>query len=115
MLSVTMLICLYVLALVILVRLPSHFLVLAMERTPNRISPGIGQRILGIVLVGLGLFLSLPGVPGPGLLLVVLGLVLLGVASPESFVRVLLRHPNLLDRIDRLRHRFGRPPLDRPF
>jgi len=34
--------------------------------------------IVGLILLALGLFLSLPGVPGPGIVLIVLGFGILG-------------------------------------
>jgi hypothetical protein len=112
--SVVMFVFLSVLAMVVLVILPSHYLVRISEDARNGVSPEFGQRILGAVLVVLGLFLSLPGVPGPGIVLVVLGFVLVGVIDPRRFVRFLLRHPDLLDRIDRIRTCFGKLPLIRP-
>lgn len=112
--SVVMFVFLYVLAMAVLVILPSHYLVRISEDARNGVSPAFGQRIFGAVLVVLGLFLSLPGVPGPGFVLVVLGFVLAGAIDPRRLVRFLLRHPDLLDRIDRIRAWFGKPSLIRP-
>ena len=42
-----------------------------------------GKRIAritaGVVLIGIGIFLSIPGIPGPGLLVIFLGLSILAV------------------------------------
>lgn len=65
----------------------------------------------GYALVLFGMVLSLPGIPGQGLLTILLGLILLDFPGKRSLERWILRRPGLLDRINRLRHRWGRPPL----
>jgi hypothetical protein len=65
----------------------------------------------GLGLVLFGLVLSLPGVPGQGLLTILLGLILLDFPGKRRLERWILRRPGILDRVNRLRHRFGRPSL----
>ena len=50
-----------------------------MESSPVR---RIVKAILGFLLILVGLLLSIPGIPGPGLVLVALGLVLLSEQFP---------------------------------
>jgi hypothetical protein len=65
----------------------------------------------GLGLVLFGLLLSVPGVPGQGLLTILLGLILLDLPGKRSLERWILRRPAIHGRVNRLRHRFGRPPL----
>lgn len=72
----------------------------------------IGKNILGIGLVGLGIVLSLPGVPGQGLLTVLLGIMLVDFPGKRTVERKLLGRPEIIKTINRLRHRFDKPPLE---
>jgi hypothetical protein len=71
----------------------------------------IGKNILGILLVALGIVLSLPGVPGQGLLTVLLGIMLLDFPGRSKLEQKLLSRPSIINSINRLRHRFDKPPL----
>ncbi len=66
---------------------------------------------LGYALILIGMLLSLPGVPGQGLLTILLGLVLLDFPGKRRLERWILRRPRLLVRVNGLRARFGRQPL----
>ena len=71
----------------------------------------IGKNLLGIVLVALGVVLSLPGVPGQGLLTILLGVMLLDFPGRQRLEQKLLSKPSIVNTINRLRGRFGKPPL----
>jgi hypothetical protein len=71
----------------------------------------IGKNLLGVVLVLLGIVLSLPGVPGQGLLTVLLGIMLLDFPGIRRLERKLLTRPAIVKAITHLRQRFGKPPL----
>jgi hypothetical protein len=72
----------------------------------------IGKNILGILLVLLGIILSLPGVPGQGLLTVLLGIMLLDFPGKTSLERKLLSRKEIVSTINRLRAKFDKPPLE---
>ena len=72
----------------------------------------LGKNLLGIVLVALGVVLSLPGVPGQGLLTILLGIMLLDFPGKDRLERNLLSKPSIVNTINRLRGRFGKPPLE---
>ena len=72
----------------------------------------IGKNILGVLLVVVGIVLSLPGVPGQGLLTILLGIMLLDFPGKHSLERKLLSRPEIVKTINRLRERFDRPPLE---
>lgn len=72
----------------------------------------VGQTVIGLVLIVAGAFASIPGVPGPGLLMVLTGLLLLEVPWRHRLGRQVLRRPAIRRTINRLRRRFGRHPLE---
>ena len=71
----------------------------------------IGKNIAGVLLVALGGVLSLPGVPGQGLLTVLLGIMLLDFPGRHRLEQKLLSKPSIVSTINRLRGRFDKPPL----
>ena len=71
----------------------------------------IGKNIAGVLLVALGIVLSLPGVPGQGLLTVLLGIMLLDFPGRHRLEQKLLSKPSIVNTINSLRGRFGKPPL----
>jgi hypothetical protein len=71
----------------------------------------IGKNIAGVLLVALGIVLSLPGVPGQGLLTVLLGIMLLDFPGRHRLEQKLLSKPSIVSTINRLRGRFDKPPL----
>lgn len=71
----------------------------------------IAKNLTGVVLVLGGLVLAIPGVPGPGLLLVLLGITLVNFPGKRRMERWLVGLPGVLPTINRLRGVFGRPSL----
>ena len=71
----------------------------------------LARRAAAFALIALGLVLSIPGVPGPGLLIVLIGVLVL---LPESrwlrkkFVRLKRRYPRLFHPIEARRVRARR-------
>lgn len=72
----------------------------------------IGKNIAGVLLVALGVVLSLPGIPGQGLLTVLLGVMLLDFPGRQRLEQKLLSRPSIVNAINSLRGRFGKPPLE---
>ena len=72
----------------------------------------IGKNIAGVLLVALGVVLSLPGVPGQGLLTVLLGIMLLDFPGRHRLEQKLLSKPSIVKSINKLRGRFGKKPLE---
>lgn len=71
----------------------------------------VGKNLLGVLLVALGIVLSLPGVPGQGILTILLGIMLLDFPGRRSLEHKLVSRPRVLNTINKLRHRFGKPKL----
>ena len=76
-----------------------------------RLTARIVRNALGAVLVALGVVLSLPGVPGPGLPTILIGIILLEFPGKRQLERRIVGRRRLLRMINRLRRRFGEPPL----
>jgi hypothetical protein len=103
---------------VLLVKLPSTYFLdrhepaLWIDQHPAvRWAGIILKNALGIALIALGFLLSLPGIPGQGLLTILLGVMLLDFPGKRRLERRLIGMPRVLDRVNRLRVRFGKPPL----
>ena len=78
----------------ILVKIPSdyfkesnHSTFLKNQSPVLRVLAIIGKNLLGVVLVVLGILLSLPGVPGQGVLTILLGIMLLDFPGRRRFER----------------------------
>lgn len=102
----------------ILVKIPanyfqaSHSRELWKSRSPAvRLIGVIVKNALGVLLVALGILLSLPGVPGQGLLTILLGIMLLDFPGRRKLENKLLSRPQVHNTINKLRHKFGKPPL----
>ena len=102
----------------VLVKLPdtyfksSHGREFWVERHPVLRWTGIVvKNLLGAFLVLLGVLMSLPGVPGQGVLTILLGVMLLDFPGKRSLELRLVSRPKVLRTINRIRQRFDRPPL----
>ena len=62
---------------------------------------------IGLIVVGIVLCFF----PGQGVLTILIGLALLDFPGKRRLERAILRRPGIFDRVNRLRARFGRPPL----
>ncbi len=69
------------------------------------------KNLLGILLVVLGGIMSLPIIPGPGILMLVLGVMLLDFPGKRRLEQWLVRRATVLKAMNRLRQRYGKPPL----
>ena len=82
------------------------------DRHPGiRIAGIIAKNILGILLVALGILMSIPGVPGQGVLTILLGIMLLDFPGKRRLELNLVSRPKVLKAINGLRRRFGKSPL----
>ena len=77
----------------------------------QRVLRVIAKNTLGVALLILGFIMSLPGVPGQGLLTMFIGLVLLDFPGKRDLERRIISRPTILDACNRLRDRFGKEPF----
>jgi len=71
----------------------------------------ITKNLVGILVIVLGMALALPGIPGPGLVILMAGIMLVDFPGRRRLVRRLISHPRVLPTLNSWRGRFGRPPL----
>jgi hypothetical protein len=102
----------------VLVKLPanyfhsSHAREFLVERHPVLRAVGIvAKNVLGVVLVVLGVIMAVPGVPGPGVLSVLLGVMLLDFPGKRELETRIVSQPRVFSSINALRARFDKPPL----
>ena len=60
------------------------------------------KNLLGVVLIVIGVALSVPGVPGQGLLTIFAGLLLLDIPGKRRFELAVLRRPSIRSKVDAL-------------
>ena len=108
----------YVAVSVILVKLPAtyfhsdHEHHLFPDRNPMLRGVAIVvKNVLGVILIVTGIILSLPGVPGPGLLTVFIGIMLTDVPGKRVLESKIIGRPSVLAAINKLRAKYNKPAL----
>ena len=69
------------------------------------------KNLIGLLLVFLGVIMSLPGVPGQGILTILLGIMLLDFPGKRELELKLVSRPKVLQTINQVRRKFDKPPL----
>ena len=69
------------------------------------------KNVLGVLVVMIGVAVSLPGIPGQGVLIVLLGLMLLDIPGKRAIAYRVVRLPSVIATINKLRARYGKVPL----
>lgn len=116
-LGVGMLVASLGLAVMILLSLPAaHFTevrhpFLESVHSALRIPLLVVKNLLGVGVIAAGIVMSIPGVPGQGFLTVFIGLMLVDFPGKVRLERAIIRRPAVHGFVNRLRRRFGRPPL----
>ncbi len=72
----------------------------------------IAKNIFGLFLILLGIALSLPGVPGQGVLTILLGLIMLDIPGKRPLEARIIKRPAVLSAINNLRAKYVKPPLE---
>jgi hypothetical protein len=101
----------------ILARLPADYFVNPAARLPVDRHPVLKvvfvvfRNLVGYFLIVLGVLLSLPGIPGQGVLTILMGVMLVDFPGKHAAERWLLTRRGVLTAINALRGRVGKPPL----
>jgi hypothetical protein len=105
----------------VLVRLPPDYF---RSSSPRDLSVGrhslfrrtglFAKNLVGGVFIALGAVLTLPGVPGPGILTILIGLMLLEFPGKRRLELWLISRPTILSTINTLRRQYGALPLEGP-
>ena len=103
---------------VVMVKIPPTYFSLSHRRDflPNsnwyvRSGAMVAKNLLGVFLIILGVILSLPGVPGQGILTILLGLIMLDIPGKRPLEAKIIQRPTVLAAVNNLRAKYGRPPL----
>jgi hypothetical protein len=72
------------------------------------------KNLLGTALVALGLVMSVPGIPGPGIITILIGLMLLDFAEKRRWAAWVISRQPILRAANGLRRRYGKPPSVMP-
>jgi hypothetical protein len=94
----------------VLLALPAEYLREG-DRSQRHWATRLGRTVVGILLVAVGIVLSVPGIPGQGILTILAGLTLIEFPGRDRLIRGLLGRPAVLRAVNRFRVRFRRPPL----
>ncbi len=107
-----------VLGLVLILVLPSDYFVrarpqggLAGSHRPLRVLMFWAKNTAGVLLLLAGFVMALPLVPGPGLLVMLIGLGLVDFPGKRTLELRLLREQHVLSSVNRIRARFGKGPI----
>ena len=101
----------------VLARLPPDYFINRAARGPIERHPIVKvilcilRNLVGYLLIALGVVLSLPGVPGQGLLTILMGVLLIDFPGKHRAEWWLLTRRGVLTSVNKLRARVGRPPL----
>ncbi len=102
----------------VMVKIPENYFSSHYERDflPNspflvRWGAVILKNLLGVILIIIGIILSLPGVPGQGLLTILLGLIMLDIPGKRPLEAKIIQRPAILNTINNLRAKYNKPPL----
>ena len=93
------------------VRMPADYF--SKNRPPPRahVVVFILKNLAGIALVLLGVVLSVPGIPGQGILTILVGLMLTDLPGVRRLERYLARRRGVKQALDAIRAKFGKDPL----
>lgn len=104
---------------IVMVKIPanyfsSHYTRDFMPDSPFLVRWGavIAKNLFGVFLILLGIVLSLPGVPGQGILTILLGLIMLDIPGKRPLEARIIKRPAVLSAINKLRAKYDKPPLD---
>lgn len=77
----------------------------------QRTAAFVGKNILGMLLILVGILLSLPGVPGQGILTILVGILLVDFRGKRRIEQRIMKIPAVLRGANKIRARFGKEPL----
>jgi uncharacterized membrane protein YbaN (DUF454 family) len=101
----------------VLARLPADYFVNPDARRPIDRHPVLKvlfvlvRNVAGWALIALGVVLSLPGVPGQGVLTILMGVMMIDFPGKHRFQHWLVSRKTVQFAVNKLRARAGKPPL----
>ena len=105
----------FLVGLAVVIGLPADFFVRTRRSRPSHrvlhLTLGVAKNLLGVLVFLAGFVMALPLVPGPGVLFMLVGLGLVDFPGKRSLELRLLREPHVLSSVNKMRVRFGKPPI----
>jgi len=103
---------------IVMVKIPAAYFSTHYERDFLPDSPWLvrwgavlAKNIFGVFLIIVGIILSLPGVPGQGILTILLGLIMVDIPGKRPIEARIIQRPTVQAAINKLRARYNKPPL----
>ncbi|MBS1796233.1 MAG: hypothetical protein JSS81_20435 [Acidobacteria bacterium] len=103
---------------IVIVKVPENYFSSHYERdflpgSPFLIRWGVVilKNIFGVILVLIGIVLSLPGVPGQGILTILTGLIMIDIPGKRPWEARIIKRPVVLAAVNNLRAKYNKPPL----
>lgn len=91
---------------------PDHDREILKDKSPAiRWAGIIGKNLAGVLLIVLGVVMSLPGIPGPGLVTILFGVMLVDFPGRRTLEHKIVSRPSVQKTINNLRKRFGKKPI----
>jgi hypothetical protein len=98
----------------LVVRMPADYFVRGrkpMGPAWKHVAAMLAKNLLGVVLILVGIVLSLPGVPGQGVLTILVGLMLTDIPGVRALERWIVKRATVKRALDGIRRKFGKEPL----
>ncbi len=103
---------------IVLVKIPADYFhsaykhnFLADKHPVLRWSMLIFKNIIGILVILLGLVMAFPGVPGPGVLTILIGLILIDIPGKKRLETLIIKRPTILSAANDLRAKYQKQAL----
>ncbi len=103
---------------IVMIKIPANYFSSHYERDflPNspwlvRWGAVIAKNIAGLFLILFGIILSLPGIPGQGILTILLGLIMIDIPGKRPLEAAIIRRPIVFSAVNKLRQKYGKPAL----
>ena len=105
-------------SVVVMLALPTDYFVRGSARRGSWPSRGalrwllvVLKNILGALVFLAGFVMALPLVPGPGVVFMLVGMGMVDFPGKRALEQRILRQPSVLFSVNKLRARFGKPPM----
>jgi hypothetical protein len=106
-------------AVIVVVRLPKDYFTSTPRKTGWHGHLGkklgkIAKNLAGVALIVGGIVLSLPGIPGPGIVILLLGLAITDIPGKHKMIVWIAKKPAVMKSMNRVRRKFHRQNLVAP-
>ncbi len=106
-------------AMIVVVKLPKDYFSRPERKKSAKGNLGrqigkIAKNIAGVLLIAGGVVLMLPGIPGPGVVVLLLGLAITDIPGKHKLIVKIAKKPAVMRSMNKVRKKFHRPNLVTP-